>query len=623
MTTHIATRLTLVLLFAWLLGSHAVSAQVPWSSTGPEGGQSTALVVDPSRPSVLYAGTSEQSLFKSTDGGVSWERSDTGLVDAYSIRALAVAPSDSEVVLAATSNGIQRSTDAGFTWSAVTGGPSGVAYDVGFESDRTVYAGSDGIYRSTDFGASWIRVENSQQILSIAVDRSGSGAVYAVDDEVGVLKSTDGMSWTSANHGLEGSAYAVAIDPENPSILFVTTRTAGVFRSTDGGANWAPLAGNTDSAWVVVSPADPDVLLGGSFGSIPSRLKKSIDGGETWSLVSGFPEDAFLGSVALDPSNPEVMYLGTSRGVWRSRDGGVGWIRGTQGFVATRARAVVVHPNDPSIVYAGTDHSGFWKSTDTGRSWSERNQGHEAHQSVFDLVIDPSAPDTLYAATFRGILKSTDGAATWNRLANDLSSTYVIGLGIDPQEPRILYAATDSRGMWKSVDAGMTFEPISVGLGQQFMESVIVDPSQPSRIYAGTNSGGLFRSDNAGEEWRRLESLPITFVNALAVHPADSAVLYAGSTVGSGGLYRSRDSGATWELVAGGLPRTLMRAVVIEPRDPQKVYVGTSSRGVFRSDDGGARWTHVADTDRLLFTIARAPGIVPTLFAGTAGRGVF
>ncbi len=620
MTKHTTTYLHLVLCFGALLWGRSVWAQADgWISSGPEGGGISALAVDPSNPSILYAGTFLGSLFKSIDGGVSWEESDTGLAE-YWIPALAVAPSSPQHILAGTVGGIYRSVNGGADWSHVRSGTSNIIRSLAFQNDTIAYAGGQGgVYRTLDRGETWTLVASvSRDVFFVVVDPA-SGAVYAVAEE-GVLRSTNGVEWGLANNGLEGRVDQISLDAQNPTTLYVRT-PEGLFRTTDAGDSWAPLASDIPSAWIHVSPVDSELLFAG-VSSIPARIFRSTDGGDTWSPLSAFPPDVSINRLVPDPVDTAIVHVATSQGLWQSRDQGATWSHGVRGFVATWVRAIAVHPSTPSTLYAGTGNNGLWKSVDSGLSWEAKDAGHEAHQSVFDLVIDPLAPDTIYAATLRGVLKSTDGGDLWQSFNNALASTFVGSLEIDPRDPDVLYAATDRDGMWKSMDGGVTWQAINEGLSNLVMESVTVDPAEPSTVYAGTNTGGLFRSRDGGRLWQQLSSLPITFVNVLTIDPTDSRVLYAGSAVGTGGLYKSRDGGASWGLVGGGLPTRDMRGLLVDRTDGRRLYAATFGRGVYRSDDGGDHWTPLPEVGgRAILTLARAEGVLPVLYAGTLGRG--
>lgn len=219
----------------------------------------TALAIDPTTPSTLYAGTyvstgSPGGVFKSTNAGNTWEAVDTGLPTAdISVVALAIDPTTPTTLYAGTySYGVFKSTDGAGTWAVVNAGlpttaPSVSALAIDPTAPDTLYAGvaydsSSGVYKSTDGGNTWSNTWNdigSAYVFALAVDPIAPGTLYAGTAFVGILKSTDGgTTWGGGNYlqFMETIIRALAIDPNQPSTLFAAGD--GVFRSTDAGGSW-------------------------------------------------------------------------------------------------------------------------------------------------------------------------------------------------------------------------------------------------------------------------------------------------------------------------------------------------------------------------------------------------
>ncbi|MEO0559111.1 MAG: glycosyl hydrolase, partial [Bacteroidota bacterium] len=267
------------------------------------------------------------------------------------------------------------------------------------------------------------------------------------------------------------------------------------------------------------------------FGSLDYRLVGPFRGGRA-SGVAGIAGD------------PLTYYQGvTGGGVWRTRDGGGSWENISDGYFGGSIGSVAVAPSDPNVIYVGGGEKslrgnvspgwGMWKSEDAGRSW--RSLGFEGGQHIPRMVVHPRDEDVVWAAVLghafgpnaeRGVFKSTDGGETWEHVLFVNEDAGAFELEIDPTNPRILYASTwnvrrgpysfssggPGSAIWKSTDGGDTWTDISDAPG--FPEgiwgisAVSISPADPDRIYAlvENEDGGLFRSDDAGASWRRVSA---------------------------------------------------------------------------------------------------------------------
>ena len=282
--------------------------------------------------------------------------------------------------------------------------------------------------------------------------------------------------------------------------------------------------------------------------------------------------------------------------------------------------ALLVDNRDSQTVYASTDCAGVFKSSDGGHSWTPANAGLEPHCGwSYALALDPTTPRIVYAADrVRGVLKSLDGGARWHATNKGLSLTTVSSLAVDPQNPRTVYASAGPLGLFKSSDIGAHWRPLASG--PHLVEGIALDPSNPRNIlvvaagvrcrqehrrrphldrgnasaptherwpwlrsaeqtaYAGTNGHGLFGSTDGGRSWRPLGPPGAVHVQALAISPADPAVVYAG-VWGSKtrGLYKSTDGGSSWQRLTDALDIDVS-AIALDPENPTTVYIARGSR---------------------------------------------
>jgi photosystem II stability/assembly factor-like uncharacterized protein len=291
-------------------------------------------------------------------------------------------------------------------------------------------------------------------------------------------------------------------------------------------------------------------------------------------------------------SQPSTYYMGaTGGGVWKTIDGGATWKNVSDGFFGGSIGAVAVAPSDPNVVYVGTGEEtlrgnvspghGLWRSTDAGKSWTFL--GLADSQQVARLRVHPKDPDLVYAAVLghafgpnetRGVYRSRDGGRSWERVLYAGPDAGAVDLAMDPTNPRILFAAT-----WRVRRTPYSFE-------------------------SGGPGSALWRSTDGGDHWRELTAAPRETSGlpkgalgriGVAVSPADPRVVYAVVEAEEGGVLRSADGGETWKKVNGD--RDLRQRawyysrIYADPRDADTAYVVNVR--FWRSKDGGKSFADV------------------------------
>ncbi len=292
------------------------------------------------------------------------------------------------------------------------------------------------------------------------------------------------------------------------------------------------------------------------------------------------PHDVSVTSLAIDPLNPERVYAGAFREVYRSRNGGLSWTLCllTSSREETPSR-LAIDALSPSSVYAATSE-GLFKSTDAGSNWVA--SPGLSHKLAWSLALDPATPSTVYVGTQDGLLKSTDGGVNWS---GRLLAASIFTLLFSREKPPTIFGADFDAPYYPS--------------------------SPPSMLYKSTDDGKTWSQNNTG-----------IFISpgVLAIDPTSPSILYAGTWYG---VYKSGDSGSTWR--SSGLQDLGVNAVVVDPLNPSTVYVGTP-KGVFRSADAGASWhefnTGLNDHDYSIFALA-IDRTGTRLHAGTYKYGVF
>ena len=300
-----------------------------------------AIYPDPLNPGTLYV-INQTSISKSVDGGANWTMANSGLPANY-IAALGIDSQISGTVYTGVSGGgvqsggVFKSTDGGTTWQRSVvphgGGVEGLAIDP--QVPATLYGwNAQGLYKTSDGTASWetLSPANDSRVSSLVVDPYDSNSVYGLNSS-GLVKSTDGgVTWSPANSGIPKNWYegALAADPQTIGILYTWSNlydASGpkLFKTTDGAANWNPansgLQGNNVSS-LVIDPKNTSNLYAATSGYAASGLQvtaifASVDGGAHWSLLSpGLPGQLALNGLALSPQDSNLLYAATSGGTF-------------------------------------------------------------------------------------------------------------------------------------------------------------------------------------------------------------------------------------------------------------------------------------------------------------------
>ena len=306
-----------------------------------------------------------------------------------------------------------------------------------------------------------------------------------------------------------------------------------------------------------------------------------------------------IAAIALHPHKPEIVYVATEESVYKTRNRGETWERLSEGLTRTRVMNLIVDPDLPANVFAGTLADGVYKSPDGGRRWLPHNAGIQKgtiSANVNQVIFDPRSSQTLFAATTVGVFRSVDGGQSWSeRMRGMTEINFVVTLAADPAHPNVMYAGT-SGGVYRSIDATENWVKINNGLVPEDakmasmalgVNTLVVDPHEPDTVYAGTTKG-LFKTTDRGNSWTHISNaLEGLYVSSMALHPSDPSLFYVGT---SQGVYQSQDKGKTWHMINNGLDNLNIRVVRIDPQNPLVLYCGTNGSGLYRSVNGGESW---------------------------------
>lgn len=479
---------------------------------------------------------------------------------------------------------------------------------------------SPGIFESKDAGADWsltlpLPDNNASDIV---VEPENHTTAYVATQGEGIFKTTDaGSTWTAVNNGIgtifsgteEDSVYLVAVDPVNAGTAYAVTLNTGVFKTVDGGAHWSAV--NTGLTTTIkaqgflnsfaVDPKNPQVLYltadvlvnpsqGGAYADDPlTGLYQSVDGGAHWTQLLTYQP---FSSVTVDPNNDKNVYAGGGTALYVSTDGGTTWA-----LDSVPVESILAIDPSNSLNMWGDTASGLDVSTDGGTTWtaSSLTPGITANS----LVVDPVTPANIYIASGWGVSKSTDGGATWNQSSTGIHNVVVNQMFEGPDG--VIYLASAGNGIYTSPDQGVTWSEVGSGvtgslpLRGDFVYALVQDPKATSTLYAGSTEG-LYKSTDGGNTWVESDTgmVPNVYILALAIDPEAPGTLYAATNTGSGtGLYKSVDYGAHWTSAATGItvsPYGGLQALAVDPHHSNVVYAGAYATGLYKSTDGGTSW---------------------------------
>jgi len=574
-----------------------------------------ALAIDPSDAQTVYVGTGEANgsvdsydgngLWRTRDGGLTWQC--LGLEATARIAEVAIDPQDPQHLLVAAmgkqfstgpDRGLYRSTDGGATWSRVLSvNDSTGACDVVFNPlhPDTVYAATwervrrptyrrafgpgGGVWRSVDRGLTWARVttglparDDNQGRIGLAIAPSRPSRVYAmvISGAIGgytgrgVYRTDDGgQTWVKRDTGLFSSSFGgfgwyfgeITVDPTNPDRVY--TCGVNVLRSLDGGVSYVDVTSgaHVDEHALWIDPSNPNRVLMGSDGGFYWTL-----GGVGWNKSLDLPITQFYaGTVA--PQNSSKILGGTQdNGTLKTEAGPSAWtnILGGDGFY------VAVDAGNVNTLFAewqfASNGTGIKRSTNNGTSFGSTGGWVAADRYNWNtpFTANPLSPATMLAASHR-VYRSVNNGLAWLPISPDLTYGLASGVvlstittvAVSPADTSLYYAGTDDGRVWRSVDRGLSWYEVTFGLPSRYVTRVVPDPVDPHGVYVTLSGFGL---------------------DELAAH-----------------VYRSPDRGTTWHAIDGNLPDVPANDLVVDPVDPQTLYVGTDA-GVYFTRDRGGVW---------------------------------
>ncbi|MBC7896264.1 MAG: glycosyl hydrolase, partial [Cytophagaceae bacterium] len=640
-----------------------------WRHIGPAayGGRIADLAIDPRNPSTVYVGAASGGIFKSVNAGATWTPVFDETSGAQSIGALAIAPSDPNVIWAGTGeannrqssswgNGVYRSVDAGRTWEAL-----GLA--------ETHHIGRI-VVHPTDPNTAWV---------------AAVGHLWGPNAERGLFRTRDGgRTW---DHVLRidqnTGATDVILDPDGRTLVVATYQRqrrafgfdgggpgSGLHRSSDGGDTWQRLAsglptGDIGRIGLAQAPNKPDVMYAVIEHARLGGVHRSDDRGVTWRRVNPInPRPMYYSNLRVDPTDAEHLWM-LDAYLFESRDGGKTLASDSTGAgIHVDHHALWINPRDPKHMLLGND-GGLYVTHDGSRTW--RMFDNIPIGQYYDIAVDRRSPYRIYGGTQDNGTWAVP-SRSWNEagITNDQVTHLAYGDGFyampDPANPRMAYAnSQNGRAYFVDLETkeqrlirpapADTSETYRFGWATPAMTS----PHDPNTYYYGGNR--LFRTRNRGQGWDVISpdmsrrqastSLPIMgrlrdsltlsrddgvsdygVITTISESPRHAGRILLGTDDGL--VHLTRDGGATWRDITSsiGVSGTpWVSRVLLSEHDPQVAWAAFDAHQdddfsflLYRTADGGTSWQRVGaqvPSGYVINAIAEHPDARDVLFVGT------
>lgn len=532
--------------------------------------------------SVFWGGTYSRGIMKSTDGGTTWSSTPLNYTvgQRQIINRLIMHPVNHDTLLAVGTDGINRTTNGGQTWTKVK---TGRFYDIEFNTSNPdiLYAVRDSVFKSIDGGLTWSAIPTSPKFtgrVAIETTAANDSVIYAMDQTKKFMRSSDaGATWTQYTiSGLTLYGYydnVLSVSPIDENTVYVAGYN--MYKTTNGGSTWSAVGSgiHVDHHVIEFIPGTNSIYCGNDGG-----VYRSTNGGTAWTdFTSGLQITQFyrLGSSI---TNPAIVYAGAQdNGTRRNNSGTWATVSGGDGMEC------LVDYTNSNIVYVSYQNGSFNKSTNGGASFSAINTGGGAW--VSPMVMDPLVNTTLYFGG-KEVRKSTDGGITWANLSANLTgSVNLAALAVAKSNPNYIYAAKYN-SIYVTTNGGSTWTTINSGLPVSsnaitYIAISATDPNTAWVTFSGYNAGQkVYKTTNAGANWTNISgALPNIPANSIVYdNNSTTDAVYVGTDLGV--YYLDNTLGGVWQNFSTGLPNVMVYELEINYTS-QKLIAATYGRGLW------------------------------------------
>jgi len=627
-----------------------------WRTTGPQGGDVRALVVDPQNPDRFYFGTLDGQIYTSADAGKQWQLLYNFGKPRLFVDNIIVDPRNSRVLYVGAHRhnlpgGFFKSTDGGATWRENSDLKNEAIHSLA-QSDSdpdTLIAGTfTGVFRSDDAGQNWKQLPTQSEsglihVESLAIDPRTSDTIYAGTFYLPYKSVDGGKSWKSIKTGIidDSDIFAIDIDPRDPNHI-IASACSGIYESKNAGDNWRKVQGipsqSRRTRAILQHPSVPGMVFAGTT----EGFWLSDKGGDADSWMVTTSRQLEINSIAVHPSRPDMIFIGTNNyGVMVSNDGGKSFTPTNGGFSGRFANAILADRETPNRVYASTINTAtgggfFFVSDDNGESWRPSMRSMPSRLITYAILQDASDANIIYLGTNLGVYKSTDRGASWapvwaidkkkkapaqksakSKTTKPAAAATKRGTGPTPiettmQAQEALKAAGYHLGEPDGKPGPETTAAVKKFQGDRHLP---VTGKLDSITLAALGVGKSSDPSAAGSSDLIVADAVNTMVHTVDPETQKPAIL-AGT---NSGLYRSVDPSKGWEKLSYGSfdPRTTCISTTTE--QPETIIVGTPAAGILMSRDAGKTWRQLDGVPRdvPVNTIAQDPQRPDYIYVGT------
>lgn len=637
-----------------------------WNNIGPNigiGGRILSIAIHPTNGQILFAGSASGGMWKSTNGGTSWSAITTNL-PVLGVSSIIINPSNPSIMYAGTGEvyrvdstggvanpgntgfnvwktrgtygiGIIKSTDGGVTWTQVYNkttdqlfGVTQMRFHPG--TPTTVYAcATDGLYRSTNSGSTWTRILAVTMCTDVAI--SGTNIMVAAgnlgNSLKGIWRSTNGgSSFSKLTHANLPATFQgftkLAQLPSAPNTVVASigrssNSTVELFRTTDFGTNWTALANSGHCQWqywfanaVAISPANANRIINGGVNTYSYTI-----GGSNSQIGTNIHDD--IHDIQFDPSNSNNLYVCSDGGIYKSTNGGSTFTAINNGLVALQFYPSLGVSRTQTRFIGGLQDNGVVMYN--GSAWSKVSWvGGDGAA----CAIDPNNDQVMIGSRdARAMYRSTNGGSTGAQVANywgsvaDSRTGFVAPLAFAPNIANRVYCATDN--LHVSTNGGSSWSGNAYSTANNYIEAyrktsvaLGVAPTDGNTVYVSTSPFSQYDNDNDNIYVNGVPNilktetgntpftivkgagatrLPDRYVMDIAVSKDPDSVFVVLGGFGTSHFYVSGDGGATWINKGAGLPDVPFNAVMIDPVNPKVIYAA-GDLGVYVSPNRGDTW---------------------------------
>ena len=623
-----------------------------WRTTGPQGGDVRALVVDPNNPDRFYFGTLDGQIYTSADGGKHWQLLYNFGKPRMFVDSIIVDPRNSRVLYVAghrhnLPGGFFKSTDGGASWRENAQLKNEALHSMAqAESNPNVLiAGTfDGVFRSDDAGDTWKQLPTKStpglhHVESLAIDPRTADTIYAGTWYLPYKSVDGGQSWKSIKNGIidDSDIFAIDIDPRDPNHI-IASACSGIYETKDAGDSWRKVQGipsqSRRTRAIMQHPSVPGMVFAGTT----EGFWLSDKGGDADSWMVTTSRQLEINSIAVHPSRPDMIFIATNNyGVMVSNDGGKTFNPTNGGFSGRFANAILADRETPNRVYASTINTAtgggfFFVSDNNGESWKPSMRSMPSRLITYAILQDARDANIIYLGTNLGVYRSTDRGTSWapvwaieKKKAPARKTTKATSAPLAKRRVAPTPSDTIMRAQEALQAAGYHFGdpdgkagPATTAAVKKFQgdRHLPVTGKLDSITLSALGIGKSNDATAAGPS----DLILADAVNAL-VHTVDPETQQPAILAGTNsGLYRSIDPSKGWEKLSyGGSFDSRTTCISTNSRDPETILVGTPASGVLMSRDAGKTWRQLEGVppDLPVNTIAQDPQRPDYIYVGT------